>query len=140
MNTFSLKIYASNKVFYEGEALSLTLPTTDGEMGILANHEDMIIGIEVGELRMTTPDEKITVAAVSRGFAEIIGNEVYVLVSTAELPEEIDIRRAEEAAKRAEEHIRQKRSIQEYYSSQVSLARAMNRLKLSKNRSGKYNH
>ena len=37
MNTFSLKIYASNKVFYEGEAISLTLPTIDGEMGILAN-------------------------------------------------------------------------------------------------------
>ena len=102
-------------------------------MGILANHEDMIIGIEVGELRMTTPDEKITIAAVSQGFAEIIGNEVNVLVSTAELPEEIDIRRAEEAAERAEEHLRQKKSIQEYYSSQASLARAMNRLKLSKN-------
>lgn len=58
MNTFSLKIYASNKVFYEGEAISLTLPTIDGEMGILANHEDMIIGIEVGELRMTTPTKR----------------------------------------------------------------------------------
>lgn len=137
MNTFSLKIYASNKVFYEGEAISLTLPTIDGEMGILANHEDMIIGIEVGELRMTTPDEKVTIAAVSQGFAEIIGNEVNVLVSTAELPEEIDIRRAEEAAERAEEHLRQKKSIQEYYSSQASLARSMNRLKLSKNRGRK---
>lgn len=137
MNTFSLKIYASNKVFYEGEAISLTLPTIDGEMGILANHEDMIIGIEVGELRMTTPDENVTIAAVSQGFAEIIGNEVNVLVSTAELPEEIDIRRAEEAAERAEEHLRQKKSIQEYYSSQASLARAMNRLKLSKNRGRK---
>ena len=70
--------------------------------------------------------------AVGAGFMEIVNNRVTMLVDTAERPEEIDIRRAEEAKERAEEQLRQKQSIQEYYHSQASLARAMNRLKVSK--------
>ena len=48
---------------------------------------------------------------------------------TVELPEEIDYNRAMEAKERAEEELRQKRSIQEYYHSSVSLARAIERMK-----------
>ena len=44
-------------------------------------------------------------------------------------PEEIDVRRAEEAKQRAEERLRQKQSIHEYYHSRAALARAMARLK-----------
>ena len=47
--------------------------------------------------------------AVGTGFAEIVNNRVTLLVDTAERPEEIDIRRAEEAKERAEEQLRQKR-------------------------------
>ena len=50
-------------------------------------------------------------------------------METAESPEEIDIRRAEEAKERALEQLRQKQSIQEYYRSSASLSRAMSRLK-----------
>lgn len=52
-----------------------------------------------------------------------------LLVETAEKPEEIDVRRAEEAKQRAEERLRQKQSIHEYYHSRAALARAMARLK-----------
>ena len=50
-------------------------------------------------------------------------------MNTIELPEEIDIRRAQEAKQQAEEELRQKQSIQEYYQSKASLARAMARLR-----------
>ena len=50
---------------------------------------------------------------------------------SCELPEEIDIKRAEEARQRAEEKLRQKQSIMEYYHTQAALNRAMNRLKIS---------
>lgn len=49
--------------------------------------------------------------------------------TAAEKPEEIDVRRAEEAKQRAEERLRQKQSIHEYYHSRAALARAMARLK-----------
>ena len=52
-----------------------------------------------------------------------------LLVAFAEHPEEIDYRRAEAAKERAEERLRQKESIREYYHSKAALARAMARLK-----------
>ena len=44
MDTFGLKIIASDKVFYEGRCRKLIIPAPDGEKGILANHENMVIG------------------------------------------------------------------------------------------------
>lgn len=131
MDTFFLRIIASDKVFFEGRCKSATLPTTDGEMGILAHHENMIIAIEIGEIRLQTAEGEDITAAVSKGFAEVINNRVSVLVNAAERPEDIDVIRAREAKERAEERLRQKQSIQEYNLSQASLARAITRLKAS---------
>lgn len=131
MDTFGLKIIASDRVFYEGRCRKLILPAPDGEMGILANHENMVIAVNVGDARMEIEEGSWVDVAVGRGFAEVVNNRVTVLVDTAERPEEIDVRRAEEAKERAEEQLRQKQSIQEYYRTQASLARAMNRLKVS---------
>ena len=132
MDTFGLKIIASDRVFYEGRCRQIIIPAPDGEKGILPNHENMVIAVNVGDARMEVEKGKWVDIAVGAGFMEIVNNRVTMLVDTAERPEEIDIRRAEEAKERAEEQLRQKQSIQEYYHSQASLARAMNRLKVSK--------
>ena len=133
MNTFNLKIISSDRLFYEGPCEKLTLPATDGEKGVLPHHENMVIAIEIGVLRLKLPDKNDWVdIAVGPGFAEIINNRVTILVATAEEPSEIDARRAKEAEERAQEQLRQKQSIQEYYMTQASLARAMNRLKVSR--------
>ncbi|WP_122644748.1 ATP synthase F1 subunit epsilon [Luxibacter massiliensis] len=131
MDTFSLKIIASDRIFYDGRCKKLILPAPDGEKGILANHENMVIAVNVGIAKMQQGEGQWTEIAVGDGFAEIVNNRVTILVDTAERPEEIDIRRAEEAKERAEEQLRQKQSTQEYHQTQSSLARAMNRLKLS---------
>ena len=70
-------------------------------------------------------------AAISEGFIQIMPDKAVILADSCELPEEIDIKRAEEARLRAEEQLRQKQSIQEYYETQAALNRAMNRLKIS---------
>ena len=72
------------------------------------------------------------VVAVSSGFVEMINNRAKLFCLTVERPEEIDIRRAEEARDRAEEQLRQKQSIVEYHRSQAALARAMTRLRVTK--------
>ena len=74
--------------------------------------------------------EKITVA-VSAGFTEVFNNRIKVFALTVERPEEIDIRRAEEAKERAEEQLRQKKSLEEYNANQMALARAMSRLRVT---------
>ena len=84
--------------------------------------------IEPGELKFQT-DGQWQIAAVGSGFAEIMPEYAILLVSFAEHPEEIDAKRAEAAKRRAEERLRQKQSIQEYYHSKAALARAMARLK-----------
>lgn len=129
MDTFGLKIIASDKVFYEGRCRKMTIPAADGEIGILPNHENMVIAITVGIGRVEIEEGKPREVALGSGFAEIVNNRVTLIVDTAERPEDIDIRRAEEQRERAQEQLRQKQSIQEYYHSQASLARAMNRLR-----------
>ncbi|MEF9945333.1 MAG: ATP synthase F1 subunit epsilon [Lachnospiraceae bacterium] len=132
METFWLRVIASDRVFFEGRCQKLIIPAPDGEKGVLAHHENMLIAVENGELHLQTKEGEWMDAIVSKGFAEIMNNRVSVLVSSAEKPEEIDVRRAEEAKERAQEQLRQKQSIQEYQISQASLARAMARLKNAK--------
>ena len=132
-NTFYLKIIAANRVFYAGRCRSLIVPEYDGQKEILAHHEDMVIAIDEGEMRFQ-PEGTANweYAVVGMGFVEIVNNRVTMLVQTAEKPEDIDARLAQEQVEYAEEKLRQKQSIQEYYRTQASLSRAMNRLKVSK--------
>ena len=134
MNTFKLKIIASNKTFFDGECVSLTLPIADGgQMGFLANHENTVAPLDSGEVVIKTPDNEMIDAFISGGFIEFFDNAAYVVCISVEKPEEIDTERAEEAKIRAEEALRQKQSIFEYHQSKNDLARAMERLKI-KNR------
>lgn len=129
MNTFSLKVIASDKVFYEGKAEVLVIPQVDGEKAILAHHENMVIALTIGDLRIKLQDGNIINAVVGTGFAQVFNNRVTVLVDTAERPEDIDTKRAEEALERAQEQLRQQQSEREFQHTQAALARAMTRLK-----------
>ncbi len=129
--TFRLDIIASDHPFFKGECEMLVFPGIDGEHGILANHEAMVTCLSAGELRFQV-NGNWQYAAVSDGFVEITPEYVILLADTVEKPEEIDVNRANEAKMRAEEKLRQKQSIMEYYHSQAALNRAMNRLKITK--------
>ncbi len=98
MNTFQLKIVASNKVFFDGECVQLVLPIADGGlMGFLAHHENVVAPIEIGEMKIDTPDGKSVRAFISDGFVEFSDNYALVVCISAEYPQEIDRMRAEEA-------------------------------------------
>ena len=129
MNSFTLNVLAAEKPFYDGECVSLIVPTNDGQYGIMANHNYMIAAIVPGVLKFTKPDETVIVAAVSEGLVKVENNSVLILVDTIELPEEIDENRAKRAAEQAKEAILQKKSIQDYYSAQAKMARALGRLR-----------
>lgn len=137
MNTFSLKIIASDKVFYDGKCGIIIIPALDGEVAVMAHHEDMVIATQVGEVRFRVgEEEEWKRCLIGIGFVHIANNRVTMLVDTAERPEDIDALRAKQALERAEEQLRQRQSIQEYHVSQASLARAMARLR----ESGKKDH
>lgn len=137
MNTYYLKIIAANRIFFAGKCQSLIVPASDGLQEIQAHHEAMVIAVNEGELKYKPEGvDEWQLAVIGMGFVQIAHNRVTLLVETAERPEEIDIARAREAKERAEERLRQKQSIQEYYHSSAALARAMTRLKVT----GKYNN
>lgn len=129
MNTFTLKIIACNRVFYDGPCEILVYPAHDGQMAIMANHEAVTSYIDVGELHFRTPDGEEHVAIVSDGLIKVDHNKADVFVYSAEKPEEIDKFRAEAALERARDQMSQKQSIMEYNVSSASLARAMARLR-----------
>lgn len=134
MDTFQVHILAADRTFYEGPCESLTIPTSDGERGILAHHSAMIAAVQPGTLRWQPPGQPVQYAAISPGMVKVEHNDVLVLVDSAERPEEIDAARARREADQAREAILQKRSRQEYQIAQASLARAVNRLRVKKAR------
>ena len=129
-DVFHLRVLASDKPFYEGECISLTVPTLEGNRQFLAHHSNMIAALVPGVLQGVFPDSPAQTAAVSGGILKVEDNEVLVLVDTAERPSEIDANRAKQAEAKAREAILQKRSIQEYKTAQATLARELNRLKV----------
>lgn len=126
--TFYLEILTPERQFYIGMAESLIMPVVDGLYGVEAGHDPVVTALEPGELKFKV-DGEWKVAVISDGFAEIKPHYTILLASSAEWPEEIDEKRAQAAKERAEERMRQKRSIQEYYQSKAALARATARLK-----------
>ena len=93
------------------------------------HHENMMITVSVGAMRFEDAEGNMHEAITGVGFVQVVNNRVLLLADTVERPDEIDIRRAQEAKERAEEQLRQQQSIVEYHHSQASLARAMARLK-----------
>ncbi len=130
MNTFALSVFASDHIFFQGNAVSLTLPATDGLYGIQANHRNLIGAVIPGKLTFTLPDGTSQVAAVSDGMFKVENNDVLVLVETAERPEEIDINRARRDAALAKEELLQKQKIRDHRAVEASLMRALNRMRV----------
>ena len=130
MDSFQVHILAADKTFYEGPCVSLTIPTSDGEQGILAHHSNMIAAIQPGILRYQVPGEPPRLASISPGMVKVEKNDVLVLVDSAERPEEIDVARAKREADQAREALLQKKSRQEHQIAQATLARALNRMRV----------
>ena len=137
MSSFSLRIIASDHVFYDGSCEILTVPAHDGPVSILAHHEAMMMATQEGEVRFRLAGStEWQEAVVGIGIVQVVNNRALMVVDSAERPEEIDVRRAQEALERAEEQMRQKQSLQEFKMSQASMARALSRLKGSRHYQG----
>ena len=81
----------------------ITLPTKHGEITVLPNHIPLIATLNPGVIHLRKADDTPEILSVSGGFVEVLMNKVVVLADTAERAEEIDIERAEEAKRRAEQ-------------------------------------
>lgn len=87
---------------YQGDADMVILPGSAGELGVLPHHAPVLTTLKLGVVRVRRAGTD-QVFAVSGGVAEVQPEVVTVLADAAENVEEIDVKRAEFARKRAEE-------------------------------------
>lgn len=131
MSNFLLEIITPEKQFYKGEVEAITCQTDDGELGILKGHQTMIAALKIGEIKIKiNGDWKF--AFVSEGFMEVRPDEVMIFSQACEWPEDIDEARAEQARQHALENIRHEQGIREHRNNEITLARAMTRLKVKR--------
>ena len=131
MKSFNLRISAIHRDFYTGPCESVTFPTIDGEVGILAGHEPTVYAVDAGELRFTANGET-KILAVGDGFARVDREKVVILVDFAELASEIDEVRAEDSRTRAESIIKANADSKMVAQAEVELTKAIVRLKVAK--------
>lgn len=98
-----LEIVTPERVVLKEEAQQITVPTKDGVITVLPHHIPLISILKPGVIEIKLQSGEREVAAVSGGFIEVLRNKVVILADTAEMAKEIDLSRAEEARKRAEE-------------------------------------
>lgn len=91
------------KIVTDVEIDDLIIPTHGGEINVLEGHSALMTTLTPGPLsytiKATGETQKVV---VSWGYCEVADNKVNILAETAEKPEEIDIKRAEEALKKSE--------------------------------------
>jgi F-type H+-transporting ATPase subunit epsilon len=97
------KIVTPEKTVLEDTVDQVTLPMTDGQITILPNHRSYIASLKPGILCYKKEGEEDCEMAIAGGFIEFDKNNLVVLSDSAERAEEIDLKAAEEAKKRAEE-------------------------------------
>lgn len=97
------KLVTPEGVRYDDDALQVSIPTEDGEVTILPGHSVLISVLKAGEIQIKKADG-MAMLAISHGILEVRpDNTVYVMADSAEHAADIDVERAEEARKRAEE-------------------------------------
>lgn len=135
-----LDVVTPQKLLYSEKVALLEAPAIDGLIGILPQHAPLVTAVKIGVVRVVKikGGEEIQIA-VSEGFMEVRPDRVNLVVRTAELPEEIDIERAEAAKERAEEKLENGRENIDFARAEAAYNRALARLKAADHNDHSYN-
>ncbi|MEE9198568.1 MAG: F0F1 ATP synthase subunit epsilon [Dehalococcoidia bacterium] len=133
MATLKLEIVTAERVVYSDEVDMVIAPGIMGELGILPRHAPLLTALQSGELRIRKGGEEISMS-VTGGFLEVFQDKLTILADAAERAEEIDIERAQEAMKRAEEKLRTRTADMDLAKALVALRRSRIRLKVAERR------
>jgi F-type H+-transporting ATPase subunit epsilon len=137
--SIELVIVTPERQLLRQTVVEVTLPGGDGCLGILPGHAPLITELGIGELtyRAKNVNEAELLAIIS-GFAEVLGDRVTVLAEVAERPDEIDVARAEEAKKRAEQRLASASSDpnMDWGRAAIALQRSLIRIQVARKRHG----
>jgi len=106
MKSFKVNIVTPEKVAWEADAVSVTIPGSEGYLGVWANHAPLVTGLQPGVITIRlndAGDERFM--ACSGGFVEISENTVNIMTDSCEEADKIDSTRAQSALERAKQRI-----------------------------------
>jgi F-type H+-transporting ATPase subunit epsilon len=100
----TVRVIAPDKTVWDSEAEEVILPSTTGQLGILAGHAPLMTALDIGVMRVRANKTWIPIALMG-GFAEVDSDEVTILVNGAERGETIDRQAAQTAFQDAENRL-----------------------------------
>lgn len=137
MKTFDLQILSPERPFYEGPCVSLTVPISDGMLGIMAGHMPLTAAVMDGEVQFTLPDGTKRTCAVTRGLLDVSVENVRLISESALAPEEIDEETERRALEEAALQLKEKQARRDFIQAQLAFARAANNLKVKQHNAEK---
>lgn len=129
--SFSLSVVTPEKVFFDGETTQIIVRTTDGDIGILANHTSLVADLPSGPLKVKQEDGSWRTAAISTGLLKVGGNKVSILANAVEWADEIDLEWAKRSEEDARRRLQEKQDKHELDLAELKLMRALNRISVS---------
>ena len=108
--TIKCEIVSQDRIVFEGDVDMVVLPGAAGEMGILPHHSPVLSVLNYGiiTVKKSGKEEHFTVAG---GVAEVQPDQVTVLADAAENVEEIDVQRATIARQKAEDRLKELKTV-----------------------------
>lgn len=136
MNKLHFQLVTPERTLLNEELDSLSCPTTLGQITILPGHIPLVATLVAGELTAKNEGKEHFIA-VTGGFIEVRpNNQVVALADAAEHHYEIDVQKTEEAVKRAQLAMSEKKmSSAEYAKVAASLNQSLTRLNIARKHS-----
>lgn len=130
MKSYRLKIITPEKVFYDGETEQIIVRTTEGDLGVLAGHENYVSDLPAGPFRVKI-DGQFKTAAISGGVLKVSKEVTIILAMAAEWADEIDLEWAKRSQADAEQRLKETKSDFEHRLAEMKLKRALNRISIA---------
>ena len=130
MLKIKLEIITAERQIFADDVNIVIAPGVEGILGILPHHAPLMTMLQPGELIIKRDGEE-TYLTVTGGFLEVRPDKVIILADAAERSDEIDISRAEEAKKRAEERLKSQVVDIDRGRAEAALRRSLIRLKVA---------
>jgi F-type H+-transporting ATPase subunit epsilon len=130
MATFKLEIVTAERMVFSDEVSALIAWGFEGQLAVLPHHAPLMTMLQPGDL-MIRKDKEEDYLAISGGFLEVRPDKVIILADACERVDEIDIARAEQAKKRAQETLKLGPLTADAAAAEAALRRSIARLKVA---------
>ena len=126
----TLEIVTPERSLVTTQVDELQLPGSEGYFGVLPGHTPMLATLQVGEMWYRIGQEKHHLA-IAFGFVEVLPDRATVLAQVAERAEDIDVARAQEAKRRAEERVSRPPVNLDFERARIAMMKSLIRLQVA---------